>query len=293
MGPRAPGTPKKGWNCIGFIRPGASGPRGCGKLDFCKFRNNFSYIFDGNMEFHIKMKFQEIQPFCASQNPCANQSFLDGSSRYPIHFQGIPLILPKYAEFRYFQHFGCPEVTFWPRIGLLGARLRNLYKRKLVGGFLEAPSRKSAFWTKKVGNFSPTPDFHEKALFAQKMALDENLKCSRNLTISALKNYLNNKIRSFTGPLAPKWLNLVKFTKFLEISGNFTKFKEIIGISAFLRKRAIRAEMTKIHLKQLYNSCVLERGRKTVPVFAEIMKFLRIAEKSEIPANFTNFSKIH
>ena len=41
MGPRAPGTPKKGWNCIGFKGPGASGPRGCGKLDFCKFRNIF------------------------------------------------------------------------------------------------------------------------------------------------------------------------------------------------------------------------------------------------------------
>ena len=37
----------------------------------------------------------------------------------------------------------------------------------------------------------------------------------------------------------------MKFTKFLGIPGNLVKFAEICGISAFLRKNAIRAEMTK------------------------------------------------
>ena len=34
IGQKALRTPKKGWNCIGFTRPGASGPRRCGKLVF-------------------------------------------------------------------------------------------------------------------------------------------------------------------------------------------------------------------------------------------------------------------
>ena len=56
MGPGAPKTPKKGWNCIGFIRPGASGPRGTQKREklrkprkiFCVFDENSDFMENGN-----------------------------------------------------------------------------------------------------------------------------------------------------------------------------------------------------------------------------------------------------
>ena len=46
----------------------------------------------------------------------------------------------------------------------------------------------------------------------------------------------------------PKWLNSLKFTKFLGIPGNLVKFAEICGISAFLRENAIRAENDQKYL---------------------------------------------
>ncbi len=115
-------------------------------------------------------------------------------SRYPAHFTkicGIPLFLA----------FRVPRSDFWPRIGLLGARLRNLYKRKLLGGFLEARDRKSAFWTRKVGNFTPEPDFRRKSVFRAKSWNFAKLgKCSRNLTISALKSCSEIPILLFLEP---------------------------------------------------------------------------------------------
>jgi len=137
-------------------------------------------------------------------------------------------------------------VTFWPRIGLLGARLRNLYKHKLLGGFLEAQNRKSAFWTKKVGNFAPKPDFRGKSVFrAKSWNFAKMRKMSRNVTFFALKRWSeNDRIHCIFGHL-PKGLNLVKFIKFPEIPQNLVKFAEFCGISAFLRKNAIRAKMTK------------------------------------------------
>jgi hypothetical protein len=128
----------------------------------------------------------------------------------------------------------------------LGTRLRTLYKHKLLGGFLEAPSRQSAFWTKKAGIPAPKPDFHGKGGFrAKRWNFAKTRKCSRNLTISALKSCSEIPLLLFLEPFCQKLLNLVKCTKFLEISGNLVKFAENCGILAFLRKSAIRAEMTK------------------------------------------------
>jgi hypothetical protein len=45
MGPRAPGSPKKGWDCIGFIRPGASGPRGTRNEELCNKPRRILYKF--------------------------------------------------------------------------------------------------------------------------------------------------------------------------------------------------------------------------------------------------------
>ena len=41
MGPGAQKTSQKGWNCIGFIRPGASGPRGTKNVKSCENRANY------------------------------------------------------------------------------------------------------------------------------------------------------------------------------------------------------------------------------------------------------------
>ena len=52
MGPGAPKSYKKGWNSIGFIRPGASGPRGTKKAKSCKNRAKY---FAFSLEFVIFM----------------------------------------------------------------------------------------------------------------------------------------------------------------------------------------------------------------------------------------------
>ena len=54
MGPGAPKKPKKGWNCIGFIRPGASGPRGTKKRERLRKSRQTFCVSDENPDFHVK-----------------------------------------------------------------------------------------------------------------------------------------------------------------------------------------------------------------------------------------------
>jgi len=54
MGPGAPKTPKKGWNCIGFIRPGASGPRGTKKREKLRKSRKTFCVSDENSDFYAK-----------------------------------------------------------------------------------------------------------------------------------------------------------------------------------------------------------------------------------------------
>ena len=73
-GPRAPESSKKGWNCIGFKGPGASGPRGTKKrVKFRKPRKIFC-VLHGNPDFYAKSwKFMTKHHFAPSQNvgiPC-------------------------------------------------------------------------------------------------------------------------------------------------------------------------------------------------------------------------------
>ena len=56
MGPRAQGTPKKGWNCIGFIRPGASGPRGTKKRGKLRKPRKIFRVFVENNYFMQKVR---------------------------------------------------------------------------------------------------------------------------------------------------------------------------------------------------------------------------------------------
>ena len=74
MGPRAPGTPKKGWNCIGFIRPGASGPRGTKKREKLRKSRKTFCVSDENPDFYAKSwKFLKNPHFALSRNvgiPC-------------------------------------------------------------------------------------------------------------------------------------------------------------------------------------------------------------------------------
>ena len=65
IGPGAPKTPKKGWNCIGFIRPGASGPRGTKNAKSCENRAKY---FAFSMKILIlckKLGIYEKSLFCA------------------------------------------------------------------------------------------------------------------------------------------------------------------------------------------------------------------------------------
>ena len=102
MGPGAPKTPKKGWNCIGFIRPGASGPRGTKKAKSCE---NRAIYFAFSLEFLILCKKLGIpgkSPFCTFPERCANQWFNGPFSRCPSRFQDAPPTLAKRVEFNPF-----------------------------------------------------------------------------------------------------------------------------------------------------------------------------------------------
>ena len=54
-GPRAPETPKKGWNCIGFKGPGASGPRGTKKREKLRKPRKTFCVFGENSDFMQKV----------------------------------------------------------------------------------------------------------------------------------------------------------------------------------------------------------------------------------------------
>jgi len=74
MGPGAPKNPKKGWNCIGFIRPGASGPRGTKKREKLRKSRKTFRVSDENPDFYAKSwKFMKNHHFALSRNvgiPC-------------------------------------------------------------------------------------------------------------------------------------------------------------------------------------------------------------------------------
>ena len=121
-------------------------------------------------------------------------------------------------------------MTFWPRIGLLGARLRNLYKRKLLGGFLEAQNRKSAFWTRKVGNFAPKPGFRGKSVFRATIPFARKGGKLPKRYLFGFKKLLRSIASANSGGYWPQncrigW-NLLNFRKFLEIWWNSRKFTE-------------------------------------------------------------------
>ena len=83
---------------------------------------------------------------------------------------------------------------------------------------MEAQNRKSAFWTKKVGNFAPKPDFRGKSVFrAKSWNFAKMRKMSRNATVFALKRWSGNIAIAVFLDIYPKGLNLVKFTEFPEI----------------------------------------------------------------------------
>ena len=119
MGPRAPGSPKKGWNCIGFIRPGASGPRGTKKREKLRQPRKIFCGFYKNYDFHVK--FWEIlknHHFAPSQNvgiPCKILYIFKSAppfSRAPLHFNEINGFSPKIAILGPKVQFLAPNATF-------------------------------------------------------------------------------------------------------------------------------------------------------------------------------------
>ena len=113
----------------------------------------------------------------------------------------------------------------------------------VLGGFLEAPSRKSEFWAKKAGISAPKPDFREKSVFRVKSAnFAERLGNSRNAIFFALKICQKVSHLLFFLTFCQKLQNEVKITKFHEITGNLVKFIEICGISVFCVKTRIESK---------------------------------------------------
>ena len=147
-----PGDSKKlqnTWKGIGFIRPGAFGPRRTRKWWFCKKFGRFPvfpwipWICSGTCRFHRKKQ------SCTSPKPLRNQWFIDTfceqrplvwismpESRNLVNSQFLSASMPKKCTFRFQMH-------------LFGTRRNPLYKRKHLGRVLEAQDRKSALLDEK------------------------------------------------------------------------------------------------------------------------------------------------
>ena len=92
----------------------------------------------------------------------------------------------------------------------------------------------------------------------------------------------------------------MKFSKFLEIPGNLVKFAEICGISAFLRKNAIRAENDQKYIPfRFIIATFWSVGGKRSPFsrnlqnFSEFANFLKFIKFLEISGNLVEFTEIY
>ena len=177
MGPRAPGTPKKGWNCIGFIRPGASGPRGCGKLDFCKSRNNFFYIFDENMEFHIKKwNFKKFHHSARLQNLAQTNAFTVCTRCTLVHMATHTQFHQKSGNFNIFSLSGPKSALFGPEWDFGGPCVKPFINTTFWEVFWRPRTGKVHFSPKnwkfcpKTRNSQKILFLCEKVIFSQKCA---------------------------------------------------------------------------------------------------------------------------
>ena len=180
MGPRAPGSPKKEWNCIGFIRPGASGPRGCGKLVFCKFRNNFFYISDENMEFRIKKwNFKKFNHFAHLQTLAQTNAFtmsIRCLSKCPGHAHPIS---PKNWNFHIFSLSGPKSALFGPEWDFGGPCVKPFINTTFWEVFWRPRAGKVHF-SPKNWKFRPKTEIHRKCSFCVKKWFSR--RTARNLT---------------------------------------------------------------------------------------------------------------
>ncbi len=120
MFPGAPKTTKKGWNCIGFIRPGASGPRGTKKREKLRKPRKIFCVCDGNSDFHAKSwEFRKKHHFALSRNvgiPCKILCIFKSAPpfpRAPLHFNEINGFLAKRSVLGQKKHFWDPNAPFW------------------------------------------------------------------------------------------------------------------------------------------------------------------------------------
>ncbi len=97
--PGSPKKPKKGWNCIGFKGPGASGPRGTKNTE--SYANRAKY-FAFSMEIRIFIqkvgKFWKIIILRSPETLVFLVKYYT-FSRAPLHFQERPSILMELMDF--------------------------------------------------------------------------------------------------------------------------------------------------------------------------------------------------
>jgi hypothetical protein len=188
MGPGAPKSYKKGWNSIGFIRPGASGPRGTKKAKSCKKPRKIFCVFAGICDFHVKSwKFLENHHFALSQTLAQTNGLmvpfssatLESQVPRPNHQKGrnssiFSIPAPKSALFR-------PESVFWEPGSkpFINARFWEVFWRPGTGKvhFLPKKSeiapqnRKSGFWRKKCNFRENAANLPKRYLFCFKRLL--------------------------------------------------------------------------------------------------------------------------
>ena len=109
--------------------------------------------------------------FPLSQNLAQTNGFLVIFQTHTVGFQTHTPILQKGGNSTPFSVSGPQKCSLGPRMGPSGPLRKTLYKRKQMGGILEAQNRKSAFLAHKDRNSAPKPEFHKKLpelLFSRK-----------------------------------------------------------------------------------------------------------------------------
>ena len=172
MGPGAPKTPKKGWNCIGFIRPGASGPRGTKKREKLRKPSKTFCVFDGNSDFYAKSwKLLENHHFALSRNvgiPC----------RFLMIFQGILSVFKvsrcfyqNERNFTIFSISGAQKWLFGPGSVFREPGSETFINTSFWEVFWRPGIAKVRFWPKKSGISLQNRISVKKAFYAQKAGI--------------------------------------------------------------------------------------------------------------------------
>ncbi len=172
MGPGPPKTPKKGWNCIGFIRPGASGPRGTKKREKLRKPRKIFCVFDEIIEFYAKSwKFLKNHHFALSQNVAQTNAFMVPFSSSTVLFQVARPFYQKGRNSTIFSIPGPKSALFGPESVLREPGSKGFINIRFWEVFWRPGTGKVHFLPKKSEIAPQNRKFAKKRFWAQKVQL--------------------------------------------------------------------------------------------------------------------------